>query len=136
MGDNFHAVQTGPDAHPATSTKDTGALPRAFAMRGPDHPTPSTAEVLNGWRYTSTSPLCLHWHALVTFNFTTVSNCPLLLLVLLLFIHYYRFLSHIIELVVTHSLTEPSNKPRVSIIGLFFNLRAIGALPCGCSILY
>jgi hypothetical protein len=28
--DNFNAVQTGPDAHPTTSAKDTGPLPRAW----------------------------------------------------------------------------------------------------------
>jgi hypothetical protein len=104
-GDNFHAVQTGPDAHPATSAKDTVPLLRAFARRGPDHSNPSTAEVQNGWSYTSASPLCPHWHVWVTFTFTRVSNCRLLLLL----IHYYRFLSLVIELGVTQPLTDPSN---------------------------
>jgi len=46
-GARFHApVQTGPGAHPASHTKDTGSFPGVKRPgRGVDHPPPFSAEV-------------------------------------------------------------------------------------------
>jgi hypothetical protein len=49
MGARFFAsVQTGPGAHPASSTMDTGSFPGVKRPgRGASHPSPPSAEVEN-----------------------------------------------------------------------------------------
>jgi hypothetical protein len=45
----FAHVQTGPGAHPASCTMDTGSFPGVKRSgRGADHPPPSSAEVTKG----------------------------------------------------------------------------------------
>jgi len=46
-------------------------------------------------------------HVWVTFTFTNVSVW--LSIIIVIFSHYYRFLSLVIELSVTQSLTDPNN---------------------------
>jgi hypothetical protein len=58
--DFFAHVQTGPGAHPASWTMDTGSFPGVKQPgRGAEHPTPFSAEVTNEWSYTSTPSLGL-----------------------------------------------------------------------------
>jgi hypothetical protein len=56
VGARFFAhVQTGPGAHPASSTMGTGSFPVVKRPgRGADHPPPSNAEVKKEKSYTST----------------------------------------------------------------------------------
>jgi len=103
-GFNFHAFQTGTEAHPATSAKDTGPVSRTFVRFGPDHPTTPIVEFQNGCCYNSTSPLFLQcmfgWPSPLLMS---LSDCRLLLLFLAITIDFYRLLSNSVWL--SHLLT-------------------------------
>jgi len=57
-----HRVQTGSGMHPAFYPMDTGGSYPGVKRPGreADHSPPSSPEVKNMWRYTSTPPIHLH----------------------------------------------------------------------------
>jgi hypothetical protein len=73
-----HHVQTGSGAHPASyPIGGRSYFPGVRrARREADNSPPSSAEVKNAWRYTSTPPICLHCVVLVKHkdNFTFYIN--------------------------------------------------------------
>ena len=64
-GEIFRAVETNPNAHPASCTMGSGSFSGVKQPEcGADHPPPSGAGFRMGWRYTSASPVCLHGHVM------------------------------------------------------------------------